>query len=120
MSPHLAARLHGTTIALPSLIESVVDRTSLPGGSPRPCETIRWIVEGAGGVLVPINETETMADLMSALGFPVVVVARTALGTINHTLLTLEALRRRALHGGGRGHGRRSECGEPWRDRAVR
>ena len=48
-------------------------------------------------MLVPINETETMADLMSALGLPVVVVARTALGTINHTLLTLEALRRRVL-----------------------
>jgi dethiobiotin synthetase len=54
-------------------------------------------VEGAGGVLVPINETEMMADLMSALGLPVLVVARTALGTINHTLLTLEALRQRTL-----------------------
>ena len=54
-------------------------------------------MEGAGGVLVPINETETMADLIGALGLPVLVVARTALGTINHTLLTLEALRRRAL-----------------------
>ena len=54
-----------------------------------------WIVEGAGGVLVPLNDRETMVDLMAALALPVVVVARTALGTINHTLLTLEALRRR-------------------------
>ena len=58
----------------------------------------RWIVEGAGGTLVPVNESETMADLMVRLGLPIIVVTRTTLGTINHTLLTLEALRRRALH----------------------
>ena len=56
-----------------------------------------WIVEGAGGTLVPVNESETIADLMVRLGLPVVVVAKTTLGTINHTLLTIEALRRRAL-----------------------
>jgi dethiobiotin synthase len=97
VSPHLAARLHGTTIAVTPLVESMVRLKPDPtyGG------TIRWIVEGAGGVLVPINETETMADLMSALGLPVLVVARAALGTINHTLLTLEALRRRSLHVAG-------------------
>jgi dethiobiotin synthase len=103
VSPHLAARLHGTTIAVAPLVESIA------GPAPGPtdaniagdCGTVRWIVEGAGGVLVPINETETMADLMANLGLPVVVVARTALGTINHTLLTLEALRRRTLHVAG-------------------
>ena len=56
-----------------------------------------WIVEGAGGVLVPVNERETMLDLMSTLALPVVVVARTTLGTINHTLLTLAVLRSRGL-----------------------
>lgn len=55
------------------------------------------MVEGAGGLLVPINADETMADLMAALGLPAVVVARSTLGTINHTLLTLEALRSRGL-----------------------
>lgn len=55
------------------------------------------VVEGAGGVLVPINETETMLDLMHVLGLPVVLVARRGLGTINHTLLSLEALRGRGL-----------------------
>ena len=94
LSPHLAARLHGTAIALPSLIESVRNPA-------RRSERTRWIVEGAGGVLVPINETETMADLIGALGLPVVVVSRTALGTINHTLLTLEALRRRNVRVAG-------------------
>ena len=53
----------------------------------------RWIVEGAGGVLVPTNDAESMTDLMASLLLPVVVVTHARLGTINHTLLTLEALR---------------------------
>ena len=55
------------------------------------------IVEGAGGVLVPLNTRHTMLDLMVWLGLPVVLVARTQLGTINHTLLSLQALRRRGV-----------------------
>lgn len=55
------------------------------------------IIEGAGGVLVPLNEDETMLDLMARLGAPVLVAARTCLGTINHTCLTLAALRARNL-----------------------
>ena len=54
-------------------------------------------MEGAGGVLVPLNAKEFMADLMSALGLPVVIVASSQLGAINHTLLTLEALRQRSI-----------------------
>ena len=56
-----------------------------------------WIVEGAGGVLVPINESDLMVDLIAALALPAIVVARTTLGTINHTLLTLDALRARLI-----------------------
>jgi dethiobiotin synthetase len=56
-----------------------------------------YIVEGAGGVLVPVNDSQTMIDLMALLGLPVIVAARSTLGTINHTLLTIEALRARAL-----------------------
>ena len=55
------------------------------------------IVEGAGGVLVPVNATQTMADFMAMLGLPVMVAARSTLGTINHTVLSLEALRARGL-----------------------
>jgi dethiobiotin synthase len=55
------------------------------------------IVEGAGGVLVPVNESQVMADFMVKLGLPIMIASRTALGTINHTLLTLEALRARSL-----------------------
>ena len=87
VSPHLAARRAGITIDLDRLAERVF--------------TTPVIVEGAGGVLVPINESQTMADLMVLLGLPVIVAARTSLGTINHTLLTLEALRARGLRVAG-------------------
>jgi dethiobiotin synthase len=87
LSPHLAARLSGVTIAIDDLVRTQAART----------DRHRWVVEGAGGVLVPINEGELIADLMAALALPVIVVARSALGTINHTLLTLEALRARSL-----------------------
>ena len=87
VSPHLAAELAGQTIELESLTNDAHERP----------DTERWVVEGAGGVLVPINATELMADLMTRLGLPVLVVARSALGTINHTLLTLECLRARSL-----------------------
>ena len=56
-----------------------------------------WIVEGAGGLLVPVNESQMTADWIAYLALPVLVVARSGLGTINHTLLTLEALRARRL-----------------------
>lgn len=87
LSPHLAARLSGKAIAIQPLVETIAAQSP----------SSRWIVEGAGGALVPINETEVMADLMAHLALPVVVVARARLGTINHTLLTLEALRARSL-----------------------
>jgi len=89
VSPHLAARLSAYTIRLQPLVDSVL------------AEAGPWIVEGAGGALVPLNDREMIADLMILLGLPVVVVARTDLGTINHTLLTLEALRCRSLQVAG-------------------
>ena len=87
VSPHLAAQLAGQPIDLPPL-------TQVVASSPR---SDRWIVEGAGGVLVPVNRAEMMADLVQALDLPALVVARSSLGTINHTLLTLESLRARSL-----------------------
>ena len=87
LSPHAAAALSGTTIELDALVQMI---EAEPAGD-------RWIVEGAGGVLVPINESDLMVDLIARLGLPVVVVARSGLGTINHTLLTLEALGARSL-----------------------
>lgn len=55
------------------------------------------IIEGAGGVLVPINKTTLMIDLIKKLAVPTILVARSTLGTINHTLLSLEALRARNI-----------------------
>jgi len=86
VSPHLAAELNQTKIHIQDLIRLV---ETLP--------STNWIIEGAGGVLVPINESELMMDLMVRLQLPVLVVSRAELGTINHTLLTLESLRTRAL-----------------------
>ncbi len=81
ISPHLASREGGIRIALDAF-----ELTEAPAGR-------KWIVEGAGGVMVPLNERDMMRDLMQRIGFPIIVAARTALGTINHTLLTLAALR---------------------------
>jgi dethiobiotin synthetase len=81
VSPHLAARRAGVRIELRKIrMPRIVARENL-------------IVEGAGGALVPINERQLMTDLMRQLKLPVLLVARTALGTINHTLLSLAALR---------------------------
>lgn len=86
LSPHRAAELEGVAIAL--------DDLHLPASASagRPL-----IIEGAGGVLVPINRDALEIDAFPMWQAPVVVCARTALGTINHTLLTIEALRRRSI-----------------------
>jgi dethiobiotin synthetase/malonyl-CoA O-methyltransferase len=83
LSPHEAAQLAGVDIELAAFQLPDTDRP--------------LVVEGAGGALVPLNGKDLMADLMVRLGLPVLVVARSALGTINHSLLTIEALRRRGL-----------------------
>ena len=91
VSPHLAARRAGVDIDIEALTEDLTGES----------EESRWIVEGAGGVLVPVSETDLMVDLMILLAIPVIVAARSTLGTINHTLLTLEALRARGLRPAG-------------------
>ena len=87
VSPHLAARLGGTMIELPPLEDAFNDAS----------KSTRLVVEGAGGVLVPVNDIQFMTDLMARLDLPAVIVARSTLGTINHTLLTIEAMRHRSL-----------------------
>jgi dethiobiotin synthase len=81
VSPHLAARRARVRIDF-----AKIRAPQLPAEE-------RLIAEGAGGVLVPINQTQLMVHLMQHLQLPVILVARTALGTINHTLLSLSALR---------------------------
>lgn len=82
-SPHQAAAMENTKIDLENVC-------LLPHQGP-------MIVEGAGGVMVPLNAQQTMLDLIGQLGLPVIVVARTTLGTINHTCLTLQVLRHYGL-----------------------
>jgi dethiobiotin synthetase len=83
IAPHEAARRAGITIDLGKLV-------------PPPCDR-PLVVEGAGGLMVPLNESAFVIDLARELELPVVLVARSTLGTINHTLLSLEAIRRRGL-----------------------
>jgi dethiobiotin synthase len=85
LSPHESARLDGITIQLGAFRVPVPD----------PQHPL--IVEGAGGLMVPLNDTGFMIDLIRIVALPVILVARTTLGTINHTLLSLEALRSRGL-----------------------
>ncbi len=74
--------------------ESVVPRL---GDFRLPAGEATLVVEGAGGVLVPLGGGASMADLMVRLGLPALLVARSTLGTINHSLLSLEALRARGI-----------------------
>jgi dethiobiotin synthetase len=87
LSPHLAARLAGETIEPPVLLERA--REAAARGL--------LVCEGVGGLLVPITPGYLVRDLAVDLGLPVVVAARTGLGTINHTLLTVEAARAAGL-----------------------
>src|SRR5213593_88222 len=83
VSPHLAAEQEQAQIRLERIR--------------RPADPDPIVIEGAGGVFVPINDHEFMLDLMRHLRGPVVIAARTALGTINHTLLTVSAIRHAGL-----------------------
>lgn len=82
-SPHRAAEIDGIAIDPARL---AIPRVEGP-----------LVIEGAGGVLVPISREETYADQFARWQCPVVLVARTALGTINHSLLSIEALRARGI-----------------------
>ncbi|MFN4894532.1 MAG: dethiobiotin synthase [Pseudomonadota bacterium] len=80
LSPHVAAALEGRTVEIKQLLEL-------------PRTTKRLVIELAGGVLVPLNDHQTNLDILKAWRFPVVVVSRHYLGSINHTLLTVGVLK---------------------------
>ncbi|MET0752102.1 MAG: dethiobiotin synthase [Pyrinomonadaceae bacterium] len=85
LSPHLSARLANVEITVEKILSFLEKDEKF------------LIAEGAGGVLVPLNESELMIDLIKTLDLPILITARSGLGTINHTLLTIEALRKRNL-----------------------
>ncbi len=82
-SPHLAAAIDGVTISVQDIKEPATENPHL-------------VIEGAGGVYVPVNATQTIADLIQP-DYKVIVVSRHYLGSINHTLLTVEALKNRGI-----------------------
>jgi dethiobiotin synthetase len=97
LSPHYAAQLAGETIEPARLLEAASTERVL-------------IAEGVGGLMVPITPGYLVRDLAVDLGLPVVVAARTGLGTINHTLLTVDAARAAGLRVAG-------VAMTPWPDR---
>lgn len=85
-----AAEAEGTSVTVAEVLSGISSRVGdHPGAT--------WILECAGGLRVPFNDDEDQADLLAALRAPVVLVARSGLGTLNHTLLSLEAAARRGL-----------------------
>jgi dethiobiotin synthetase len=88
LSPHLAAELAERPIDPATLEETIADRAA---------EAEVVVVEGVGGLLVPLTESYDVRALARALALPLLVVARPGLGTINHTLLTLEVARAAGL-----------------------
>jgi dethiobiotin synthetase len=83
VSPHLSAEIDAVTIN-PYALEPPDTNSPL-------------IIEGAGGLLVPLTRHETFADVFARWQIPIILCARTGLGTINHTLLSLEAMRQRRI-----------------------
>ena len=81
-SPHLAAKIDGITIDIKKIIE--------------PKTTNHLVIEGAGGILVPLNDNDCIIDLIQP-DYKIILVSRHYLGSINHTLLTFEALKSRNL-----------------------
>jgi dethiobiotin synthetase len=91
-APPVAARLAGIQLRLDQLVLAVRQREA-PG--------TLVLVEGIGGLLCPLTERETVADLAAELDLPLLIVARRSLGTLNHTLLTLEVAHVRRLRVAG-------------------
>jgi dethiobiotin synthetase len=92
VSPHLAAAWAGVGLELPALVAAA--RAAADGAD-------AVVVEGVGGLLVPLSPAATIRDFAVAVGLPLVIAARPGLGTINHTLLTLEAARAARLRVAG-------------------
>ena len=84
-SPHIAAQLDNVTLPKTQLVDTIHKSIAA-----YPADVI--LVEGAGGWFTPINEQETLADLAAALKYPVILVVGIKLGSLNHAMLTLQAI----------------------------
>jgi len=90
VSPHLAAELAGVELELEAMVLAA-------GAAAAEADAELLVAEGVGGLLVPLTREHTVRDLAVALGLPLVIAARPGLGTISHTLLTIEAARAAGL-----------------------
>ena len=84
LSPHLASNYEKISINMKKIKKPNSDRP--------------LIIEGAGGILVPLNKKNLLIDLIKKFKFPVIVVSKSILGTINHTLMTLEILKKNKIN----------------------
>jgi dethiobiotin synthetase len=86
-SPHAAAKIDGIEISLEKMLLPKTNNS--------------LIIEGAGGCLVPLNDKDFVIDIAQKFNSPIILVANLYLGSINHTLLTVELLKQRKLHVAG-------------------
>tara|TARA_B100000029_G_scaffold480423_1_gene528443 strand:- start:10288 stop:10833 length:546 start_codon:yes stop_codon:yes gene_type:complete len=84
LSPHLASKYQNILINMNKI--------------KKPKSFKPLIVEGAGGVLVPLNKNKLMIDLIKKIKFPVIIISKSILGTINHTLMTIEILKKNKVN----------------------
>ena len=84
-SPHIAAREEGVSISIPNIVAQM------------PSKNRNLIIEGPGGLMVPLNEREFVTDLIKVLPVKVILVSRNYLGSINHSLLTAEVCRKQNI-----------------------
>ena len=96
-SPHLAARLESRSEKISLTVCGMAENINRAVREANPCPDL-VLLEGAGGLLTPLNTTETLADLFALLGWPVLLTAANKLGAVNHALLSLEVLLSRNLN----------------------
>ena len=87
-SPHLAGKIAGKYPDINTIIQNLKTVST---------KYDCVVIEGAGGIIVPLNRTKTILDLMNKMNFPIILVARSSLGTINHTLLSINMLKTSGL-----------------------
>lgn len=92
LAPPIAARMQGETCSWQTMLDGAARWETV-----EPAPDV-LLVEGAGGLLCPLTDEQSVADLAAELGFPILIVSRLALGTINHTLLTIEVAQSRGLN----------------------
>ncbi len=90
LAPFIAAMLEGGSIKIEKILEFITEDIERN-------DYDIYIVEGAGGLFVPVSKNAMMIDILEMTGFKAILVGRTNLGTVNHTLMSVEALRRRGV-----------------------